>query len=489
MAFVTNLLFWLTKRTPYNAFAKEFAQTRTTPWDEADIFCAQINSGMNILDAGCGNGRNVQSFENTGAVVTGIDSSRALLQIARENSSTATFVEGKLEALPFSLAQFDGVFAIASLHHLSSQNQRQRGFAEVIRVLKPGGIFGGSVWNLWQERFAENRQKSIRRSQILPWWSTADIVIPWGKDKLPRLYYAFNPESLRAYLQAAGFVEIEIFSVTEGKKADPLAGKNICFLAKKPARKHILDVPFDLVDKQETLQKMHNDATGMEQKVYTTPNPEICVYAYKNPDYRHLLQQADVSVPDGMGILWAAEYLHSSTKSLFVSLFRFGLKKISRFFSEAVCGSDLFREFCESSAKPIFLLGGAKGIAEKCAEYFRKVDGNIVETDSGKANADDDERIVQKVNSSGAKVLFVAFGAPKQEEWIFRNKDKLPHVRVLMGVGGSFDFVAGAQTRAPKLLRTLGLEWLWRLVREPTRFGRIRTAVWTFPRLVKRKSQ
>lgn len=487
MAFVNHPFFWLTKRTAYDTFAAEFSETRDHLWEESEIFRALIASEAEVLDAGCGNGRNIALFESAGARVTAIDTSEKLLDIAEERNPHATILHGKLENLPCKHATFDAVFAIASLHHLPDHRARHKAFCEALRVLKPNGIFAGSVWNLQQERFAKERASARKRSQFFPWWSAEDLVIPWGKRKLPRFYHAFSPESLQQYLQTAGFADIEIFAVVNKTKAAPLLGKNICFVAKKPHRIEILQVPFDLIDTADTLSQMQADAKGNSQRIYTTPNPEICVYAASHPEYLRLLRQADVSVPDGKGVLWASEFLYSSQKSLLLSLFRFFLRRRSRFFAETVCGSDLFREFCQNSDEPIFLLGGAAGVAERCAEHFRPFGANIAGTDSGKATTDDDERIVQKINSSGAKVLFVAFGAPKQEEWIFRNRAKLPGVRVLMGVGGSFDFVAGTQKRAPRLLRSLGLEWLWRLLRQPSRFGRIKTAVWTFPRLVNRQ--
>ncbi len=487
MAILSNLKFWLTKRTSYDAFAEEFAQTREKPWPEADIFRELITLEMEVLDAGCGNGRNIPLLTAAGATVTGVDASVELLAHARKQNTNAKLIQGQVEALPFSMNSFDAVFSTAVLHHLPNHKLRILVFFEAIRVLKPGGIFTGTVWNLRQERFVDTRKQAKRRTKYLLWWKSEDLVIPWGEKRLPRLYHTFSPKSLQAYLKQAGFTDIELFSVVDGKKAAVLDGKNICFVAKKPRRITMLDIPFDMVDFDEALDRMHKATTSEVQTVCTTPNPEICVYARNHPEYRELLQQADLSVPDAMGILWAGEFLHTEKKNRFFSLLRFFLHRKSRFFVAPVCGSDLFREFCQTSQEPIFLLGGVPGVAEKCAEAFREFGAQIVDTDAGKATADDEERIIKKINASGAKALFVAFGAPKQEEWIFRNKGKLPNVRLLMGVGGSFDFVAGTQVRAPQIFRKAGLEWLWRLLREPSRLKRIYTAVCVFPRLVQEK--
>jgi len=96
----------------------------------------------------------------------------------------------------------------------------------------------------------------------------------------------------------------------------------------------------------------------------------------------------------------------------------------------------------------------------------------------------DADQIIQAVNTSGAKLLLVAYGAPKQDLWIAKHLSKMPTVRVAIGVGGTFDFLSGTIKRAPRWLRSLGLEWLWRLILQPWRIKRIWTAVVIFPMLV-----
>ena len=102
--------------------------------------------------------------------------------------------------------------------------------------------------------------------------------------------------------------------------------------------------------------------------------------------------------------------------------------------------------------------------------------------DKGTLRCDsDDAGIAEIINKSKAEILFVAFGSPKQELWIIKNLPHLHHISLAIGEGGSFDFVAGVQKRAPKMLQKIGLEWLWRLIREPMRITRIINAV---PRLI-----
>jgi len=125
---------------------------------------------------------------------------------------------------------------------------------------------------------------------------------------------------------------------------------------------------------------------------------------------------------------------------------------------------------------PIFFLGAAPGVAERAAaELRRRAPGLVVAgVHAGSAEPEDDALSVAWVRDSGAQVLLVAYGMPKQEQWIARNLPALAAVRVAVGVGGVFDQLAGVQKVPPAALHALGLEWLWRLAREPRRWRRQR---------------
>jgi N-acetylglucosaminyldiphosphoundecaprenol N-acetyl-beta-D-mannosaminyltransferase len=146
---------------------------------------------------------------------------------------------------------------------------------------------------------------------------------------------------------------------------------------------------------------------------------------------------------------------------------------------------DTVQDLCKNlgANSPIFLLGAAPGVAEKTAEILmsRSPLLRVVGTDAGWSSDDDAARIIAKINECKPHLLLVAFGAPKQDEWIAKYLPQIPSVKVAMGIGGTFDFIAGTQTRAPKIMRKFGLEWLYRLVREPKRFKRIFNAVIVFP--------
>jgi N-acetylglucosaminyldiphosphoundecaprenol N-acetyl-beta-D-mannosaminyltransferase len=486
-----NLTFWLTKKTDYDLFADEFDETRKRPWSEMEFFQKHIHERFKdspkkpeLLDIGCGNGRATGLLEDAGAKVTGVDVSKKIITHAKQKHPGKEFVVGNMTSLPFPNTSQDILTAFASIPHLPNTTARKTAFRECFRVLRPGGILFGTAWNLDQKQFASSQKKARIRS-ILPWWDKNDFVIPWGEKKIPRMYHRFTADSLKKHLRSAGFEDVEIFSIVHGKKAPPSMGRNICFLAKKPTRIQVLSVPFDVLTFQESLAKLYQSVQTKKQTFVITPNPEICIEAQKNPAFRHVLDSADISVTDGMGILWASDYLYYGRGNRFFSLLHFLLFKKSRILPERVCGSDLFGNFCKRSRQGIFLLGSSDEVLEKCVKRF----GNhIVGTDSGKSTPDDEARIIKKINDSGAKVLFVAFGAPAQEMWIHKNLKKLPNIRLAVGVGGSFDFAAGVQVRAPKVFQKLGMEWLYRLFREPKkRMRRIWTAVWEFPKAVERE--
>jgi N-acetylglucosaminyldiphosphoundecaprenol N-acetyl-beta-D-mannosaminyltransferase len=137
----------------------------------------------------------------------------------------------------------------------------------------------------------------------------------------------------------------------------------------------------------------------------------------------------------------------------------------------------------------VYLLGAATGVAEQVAERYNKLHPKlkIVGTAAGSPSVRAEKALCAKIAASKAAVLLVAYGSPAQEKWIARNLPKLPRVRLAIGVGGAFDFHAGRVARAPVLLRRLGLEWLYRLLRQPWRLPRIWNATGRFVGLVYRQ--
>lgn len=231
----------------------------------------------------------------------------------------------------------------------------------------------------------------------------------------------------------------------------------------------ILGVRIDPPTRAEAVERLLGYLRGTEQRHVMTPNSEMLVEARRNPDFRALLNRADLNIPDSTGLLWAA-------------------RVTGQRLPERVTGVDTVTDLCARLAdeQPVFFLGAEEGVAEKAAAELKRRNPRlrIAGTYAGSPRPEDAAEIIGLINASGARLLLVAYGAPKQDEWIDRHLKDLPSVRVAMGVGGTFDFLAGVQVRAPEVFQRLGLEWGWRLLREPKRLPRILRATVVFPLLV-----
>ncbi|MBU4368656.1 WecB/TagA/CpsF family glycosyltransferase, partial [Patescibacteria group bacterium] len=193
--------------------------------------------------------------------------------------------------------------------------------------------------------------------------------------------------------------------------------------------------------------------------------------AQKDAEFREIINNADLVVPDGFGLILASKIIHRKN----------GL-------TERISGIDLIDEIIKNFGRDykIFLLGGKESVAKLAAEKLKErfPDIKIAGFFSGDAGEAGDSATVSAINQAKPDILFIAFGAPKQEKWIARNLKKIPSVRLAIGVGGAFDIISGKIKRAPRWMRRLGLEWLWRLIQEPRRIGRIYNATIKFIWLV-----
>jgi len=186
-------------------------------------------------------------------------------------------------------------------------------------------------------------------------------------------------------------------------------------------------------------------------------NPDCLNIAHDNPRYRTVLQRAARVLPDGIG-------LHIGCRMRGLAL------------AANVNGTDLFPRLCERAAReglPLFLLGARPGIADLVAENMRRSHPHLIVAGTGHGYFEPSEEsgLIARINESGARILLVAFGVPRQELWLADHHDLLrPPVRI--GVGGLFDFYSGRIPRAPLWMREIGLEWVWRLSREPGRMWR-----------------
>ncbi len=216
---------------------------------------------------------------------------------------------------------------------------------------------------------------------------------------------------------------------------------------------------------ENVLEYVYNHLKNGKNKLFiTTPNPEILVYANSHQDYKRLLNQANLSLPDGVGVFIASGLLGNTLK-------------------ERIPGVDFMEELINKSdgkAVSIGLLGAGRGIAKRTAECLKEKYPWVRIAFAGAEWPDDGFKIkdLRFKNTSEASssqpqidILFVAFGFPKQEEWISKNLERLP-VKAAMGVGGAFDYISGNVPRAPYIIRAMGFEWLYRLIRQPWRFKR-----------------
>jgi exopolysaccharide biosynthesis WecB/TagA/CpsF family protein len=212
-------------------------------------------------------------------------------------------------------------------------------------------------------------------------------------------------------------------------------------------------------------------ASGQPHQLCTV-NPEFVVAAQQDEEFRRIINQAALALPDGIGLLKAARFL--------------GVTPLP----ERVPGSDLVVRLAELSHQKgyrLFFLGAQEGVAEQAAAKLkmRYPDLKVVGCYAGSPALADDEAAVQRILPAQPDMLLVAYGAPKQDKWIARNLAKL-QIPVCIGVGGSFDFIAGTAKRAPMWMQRLHLEWFHRLLTQPWRWRRIWNAVPRFSWLVLR---
>lgn len=197
--------------------------------------------------------------------------------------------------------------------------------------------------------------------------------------------------------------------------------------------------------------------------VVFTLNPDHCYHLQRNRDFYDAYRQADFITSDSKYVYW-------------------GLKLIGRRIQEKVSGSDIVPQFCNHHANnpdiKVFYLGAAPGIAQRALERTNaRVGREIVvgaHSPSMKFVTDEAEiaSVVEIIKASGANVVIVGLGAPKQEVWIQKYKHLLPSVRIWMGVGATIDYEADAVKRAPRWMTRNGLEWLYRITTEPKRYWR-----------------
>ena len=220
----------------------------------------------------------------------------------------------------------------------------------------------------------------------------------------------------------------------------------------------ILGVPVHPYTMKGAVEKILERVSQSKKTFAVTANAEIIMMGQSDDEYMEILNNAALVLPDGAGTVWAG-------------------RKLGYEVPERVAGYDLFLNLMTEAAQKklkVFFFGSAPGVAEeakqKCEILYPGV--SIVGCRDGYFKEEDNLAIVEEINNSGADLLFVALGAPKQEKWLAKFQDILKP-SLLMGIGGSFDVVAGKMERAPKWMQDASLEWLFRLYKQPSRLGRM----------------
>ncbi len=232
--------------------------------------------------------------------------------------------------------------------------------------------------------------------------------------------------------------------------------------AGKPSSAAVLGVRVDCVIMGQALNHCAQllDTAGHHQVV--TLNPEFVMHAQQDTQFRELVREASLVVPDGSGIVWA-------------------LRRQGNADVERVTGIDLMLQLCALAARrqvAIFLLGAAPGVAAQTAAVLQQQYPKLIVagTAVGAPDAVQAPALCAQIRDSGAGLLFVAFGCPAQDFWIQQHQRE-SGACLAMGVGGSFDYISGKVARAPRRMQQMNLEWFYRLLRQPWRWRRQRVLI------------
>jgi N-acetylglucosaminyldiphosphoundecaprenol N-acetyl-beta-D-mannosaminyltransferase len=269
------------------------------------------------------------------------------------------------------------------------------------------------------------------------------------------------------------------------------------------SRPVVLGVPIDPVTMPELLAELREGIEASRREWVVTVNNEILVRASRQAEYRDLINTATKRVADSAGVVWAAHfgkhpggYLRAYGQLLRMAVFP---RTVRSEIPGTIPGSELTVELAamaEEFAYPVLLLGAGPGVAEAAAAELKRRFPRlkIAAALAGSPSPQDDQPLQSLIRESAARIILVAYGPPKQDQWIGRNLASLPTGVVAVGVGGTFDYLAGAASieggrpakQPPTWVRQRGFEWLWRLLTQPSRWRRILTAVPVYVGLVVR---
>lgn len=227
---------------------------------------------------------------------------------------------------------------------------------------------------------------------------------------------------------------------------------------------NVRGVYFDNLSKDEAFEKVLELINTDGFSYMVTPNSEIVQMCIENPSLYDVINSADLVIPDGIGVVYASKILDTPLK-------------------EKVAGVEMAEkivQYAAANGEKIYFFGGAKKTADTKAVYelardvlLEKYPGFEAAGRDGFFSDEENDDIIADINASGAKILFVCLGAPKQEKWLYKNRDKLTGITFAAGLGGTLDVFAGVAQRAPEFYLKHNLEWLYRFAKNPSRAGRM----------------
>ncbi len=220
----------------------------------------------------------------------------------------------------------------------------------------------------------------------------------------------------------------------------------------------VLDIPVNCTSMEEALDKIATFVTSGEKHHVITADSSMAVMSRQDAQLRDIIEAASLVTPDSVGILWAAHRLNPAMQA-------------------RVSGVELVEELCKYSpiqGFSLYFLGASPGIAQLACEKMaeRYPGAKMAGAHHGFFTENDLPQVIQTINDAKPDILCVAMGIPRQEKWIAANKH-LIDASVFIGVGGTFDVLSGTVKRAPKLFQRLKLEWLWRVLANPKKIGKV----------------
>lgn len=218
----------------------------------------------------------------------------------------------------------------------------------------------------------------------------------------------------------------------------------------------VLDFPITALRFNDQIQTLLRWALARESKTVCIANVHMVMEAYWNPDFGTVLKNADLVTPDGMPLVWM-------------------MKLLGARYQDRVAGMDVLQASCALAEKlnvSVYFVGSQTEILARMKSRLEEECPNLKiaamePLPFRPLTSTEDEALISRINSSGAGLVFVSLGCPKQENWMAQHKDKI-HA-VMVGLGGAFPVYAGIHKRAPRMVRDLGLEWLYRWLQEPRR--------------------